>query len=1286
MNRSLKTAILSGLVILGLATLAVVAIRMGNGPTGLWTDASSIRVAASGAPVRHILWQPARPVPRAVPGAPPDPEEVSADSRGSAAGGSAVASSAPSADEYEPRLSADGTRMVLVRRRPGQNADLFSSLWTPGGWTEPAPIEAVDTERDELGPELSQDGRSLYFYSDRPGGLGGFDVWVSRLVDSQWGTPTNLGPAINSPWNEYGPALTDDGSRIYFSSNRPRDGEPAPQREAWSATLRERPSRHDYDLYVCDLSSGEPGQAIALAALNTTFDEGAPAISPVGDFLYFASDRPGGAGGYDIYRSRIVRGQLAAPENLGVAVNSAANDLDPGLSTDGFRIYFSSDRPSLLIASPSAPVPGGGVLNSAVYRLWCSGSREVFQEFERPPENRLGALWRDLWPWLVLLIVLSGLAVWVYQFLRSPVWRRRFSRLSLLAQCLLVSLAIHAMLASVLAAWKVGSGIIDLVQRGGGTKVILASSAGSDQLAAQIAGPASDSSIAFPALASISAEVPELRLEAPVESAPVPAVMSVRAAPMANQVAVEAGQSLSVPLELERAPAPSGPDVRAVPAPSSAAPASGEPSLPTVQLAPEMPRALPNGGLSQAPIEKLGVPAPPSVEPVPMSITSPEAKLSEASPVSGDAAAPRPVAIAGASPAAPESPRATSTTTEATVSPATPSVSTPAPIAVSGVSSGDAPTATMAPPPLSIADRDSHSTPVPDPDIDRSIPLAAPTVLAGPLQGHSDRPQPALPTAVDSQAAGDEPRTVTGTAGLTPAAALPAPPPTNGRFEQVQIPPGGTGQVDHDRLPTVPMQFDVSAQRTATALGIAAIPMPSSGVAGAGTARPAIPSIKPGEASSAPEASAAQTPREAIGSAAPIPAGPSARTATASTILNPAPGRPLPDRGSPAALTGSLERDPIRHEPSAVGSAGPGRVQVPAGFGESRLPELPSAPPTPVETFSQRAPEIRDQVLEKMGGSAQTEKAVGLALEWFRRHQESDGRWTGRQFDEHCHGCDGQAAFDADAAMTGMALLCYLGAGHTQQTEGPYRDVVSRALEWLTSRQAPGGDLRHGETMYGQTVATVALCEAYSMTRDPRLADPARRAVGFVARIAAKPRDRRSADEDTSVLGWLVMTMESARRAGIPVPRDTFDAAGKWLDYVSSPQAPGRYSYRKGEPPSLAMTAESMFVQQLIGHARSEPRMVQSAQFILQTPPRWENGAPTYCWYYATLALFQQQGDAWSRWNQAIMPQLIEHQRTDGGAAGSWDPQDAWSRMGGRIYQTAVCTLSLEVYYRYRPR
>jgi hypothetical protein len=88
--------------------------------------------------------------------------------------------------------------------------------------------------------------------------------------------------------------------------------------------------------------------------------------------------------------------------------------------------------------------------------------------------------------------------------------------------------------------------------------------------------------------------------------------------------------------------------------------------------------------------------------------------------------------------------------------------------------------------------------------------------------------------------------------------------------------------------------------------------------------------------------------------------------------------------------------------------------------------------------------------------------------------------------------------------------------------------------------------------------------------------------------------------------------------------------------------------------------------------------------FIMQELPK-DGQANLYYWYYATLSLFQLQGDDWQSWNAALQEQLLRRQRTDGNLAGSWDADTVWGGYGGRVYTTALAAMCLEVYYRYLP-
>jgi hypothetical protein len=440
-----------------------------------YTDADTIRQSVESTTPRDILWQP-----------PVKLSEVLNTTE----------------QDYEPRLSWDGLTLYFVRGKAGENADILFAKRTPTGWTDARPVEEINTEYDDLGPEPAPDGCSLYFYSDRPGGAGGYDLWVAQRGASGWQTPINLGPAVNSEFNDYGPALTPDGKTLYFASNRPRPTDTdQPDPHAWPATVREDLFHRTYDLYCARLTDAGPSDAEALVALNTRSNEGAPCVSPAGDFVYFASDRSGGMGGFDLYRARRLRGGHEPPANLGAPVNTVANELDPGLTHIGYALYFSSDR-------AAAPTPAGKPND---YDLYFTSAREVFTEIEqhsRPPID-WAALLRGIWPFLLWLLV----ALLILLLLRALMGSVKDRKLSLLIRCLLASLLAHALLMLLFSFWEVTASLSNVLRRGG-VQVALGTPARADELTTQIRGQLT--AVNAPPPAQIEARRADMRIESEV--------------------------------------------------------------------------------------------------------------------------------------------------------------------------------------------------------------------------------------------------------------------------------------------------------------------------------------------------------------------------------------------------------------------------------------------------------------------------------------------------------------------------------------------------------------------------------------------------------------------------------------------------------------------------------------------------------------------------------------------------------------------------------------------------
>ncbi|MBI4616253.1 MAG: hypothetical protein HY720_21745, partial [Planctomycetes bacterium] len=192
-------------------------------------------------------------------------------------------------------------------------------------------------------------------------------------------------------------------------------------------------------------------------------------------------------------------------------------------------------------------------------------------------------------------------------------------------------------------------------------------------------------------------------------------------------------------------------------------------------------------------------------------------------------------------------------------------------------------------------------------------------------------------------------------------------------------------------------------------------------------------------------------------------------------------------------------------------------------------------------------------------------------------------------------------------------------------------------------------------------------------------------------------------DNDTSVTGWAVMALKSARVSELSVPKEAFEGAKNWLDSVTDDQYRRTGYMQKGDTgarpreqigkfaPAETCSAISIMSRVFMGAERGEPLLKAQGDLLSQNLPRWDtNGGPGgtsridfYYWYYGTLAMFQLGDDYWKTWNEAMKTAIVGHQRKDGDERGSWDPIDVWGNEGGRVYATALNVLSLEIYYRY---
>lgn len=330
-------------------------------------------------------------------------------------------------------------------------------------------------------------------------------------------------------------------------------------------------------------------------------------------------------------------------------------------------------------------------------------------------------------------------------------------------------------------------------------------------------------------------------------------------------------------------------------------------------------------------------------------------------------------------------------------------------------------------------------------------------------------------------------------------------------------------------------------------------------------------------------------------------------------------------------------------------------------------------------SFYGRSGATREHALRNGGGTKASEAAVTRGLEWLRRMQGQDGRWTM----QHPAFRDTGRVQD-DVAATAFGLLPLLGAGKTHKAkDAPYDKPVEKALLYMLRRQNKQTGHLGSHDMYGHGLAAIALCEAYGLSQDPQLRKPAQMAINYIVNAqheAGGWRYQPKQAGDTSVVGWQVMALKSAQMAGLDVPEVTMRKAQRYLD--SCVDSSEGYGYT-GPGASPTMSAVGLLCRQYLqSWGPQNIRMITGIEKNLKPYQPSATFKNIYYYYYATQVIHHFGGQTWKEWNEKMREKLLTSQEKDG----SWSSVgDGHGAAGGRLMQTSLSLLTLEVYYRHLP-
>lgn len=379
----------------------------------------------------------------------------------------------------------------------------------------------------------------------------------------------------------------------------------------------------------------------------------------------------------------------------------------------------------------------------------------------------------------------------------------------------------------------------------------------------------------------------------------------------------------------------------------------------------------------------------------------------------------------------------------------------------------------------------------------------------------------------------------------------------------------------------------------------------------------------------------------------------------------------------------AAQPDPRADDPRAID---PPDNAAPASTASDASRDEATAADARRKRFGTRRGEGRSAAARRRGGTAASEAAVELGLAWLAAHQANDGSWRCDLSGCRCNGgCRDAGTVASTTASTAIALLPFLGAGHTHE-DGMHQQTVSRGIYYLTSRLKEtrhGGDLCEG-TMYGQGLATLVFAEAFGMTGDDLLRRPLTDCIRFIEtaqdQYSGGWRYLPGQPGDLTVTAWQVAALKSAQLAGITVPSPAIDGAVRFLDRVQSMEG-AAYGYRS---PSAkhSTSAIGLLCRMYTGWKPGDDPLDRGIARLASRPV---NPDAIYENFYLAQLLLQADHPAWPRWNARLRDALVRSQAKVGHETGSWSFADRETAAGGRLAHTSLALLVLEVYYRLLP-